>query len=309
MEYFLSIELNAGITFPILFLQIVSIPMAAAVAFLWSLVFGKSTQVHKEAVCSPAVSHLVVEDDIIGDKALFVIGDIHGCLDELKELVEKAREAAKGRELLFLFVGDLINKGPKNAETIKYVRDLRGLSVRGNNEEQLINGLHHGEVNLSKTHGWVADMDGEDIDFLINMPYTISVPSLSSIIVHGGIIPGRNLQAQNIKDMVHMRNIIQEDYFHGSGLRGDRHVKEGFAWASFWPGPEHVYFGHDARRGLQFHPLATGLDTGCVYGKELTGVFMNYSKKLISVKAHKVHKDTTSKKKNNYQCNKSGKTI
>jgi len=49
----------------------------------------------------------------------------------------------------------------------------------------------------------------------------------------------------------------------------------GEPWASQWQGAEHIFFGHDARRKLQLYPKATGLDTGCLYGFELTGVYMD----------------------------------
>jgi diadenosine tetraphosphatase ApaH/serine/threonine PP2A family protein phosphatase len=65
---------------------------------------------------------------------------------------------------------------------------------------------------------------------------------------------------------------------------GSRRPEDGVLWGSRWPGPERVIFGHHATAGLQRHPFALGLDTGCVYGKELTAYVLP-DEQLISVPA------------------------
>jgi hypothetical protein len=100
------------------------------------------------------------------------------------------------------------------------------------------------------------------------MPFTISLPSLNSIVVHAGLVPGWALQDHAVDDMTRVRNLHRQE--DGTLLAVEKGAL-GEAWASVWRGPNHVYFGHDAKRGLQMHPFATGLDTGCLYGEGFKG--------------------------------------
>jgi hypothetical protein len=130
------------------------------------------------------------------------------------------------------------------------------------------------------------------------------------VVVHAGLVPGLPLEDQRPFDMVMMRNLsVVSPAAPSSAGRGDHfapHASEepgSGAWAKHWPGTltlegeggrergAHVYFGHDAKRKLQLHPHATGLDTGCLYGGELTAAVLELGQppRLVHVPARRAH--------------------
>lgn len=262
--------------------------------------------------------HRVLSDQDLCGKRVFVYGDTHGCLNELRQLLRAANvldtpihEDAIDDPATFpplapdcvvISVGDVLNKGPLNLETLRFVRDMGILAVRGNHDERVQFEItkardaparqwqqqslpdQPAEQVLHGRYQYLRTGTDADLQFLELLPYTISLPLLNSIVVHAGLLPDTPLDEQKPTDMTLMRNIISMGDGKMQGVEG---ISKGVRWASLWTGPQHVYFGHDARRGLQQEAFATGLDTGCVYGKTLTGVFLTGDKRTVQVRAAK----------------------
>jgi hypothetical protein len=188
-----------------------------------------------------------------------IIGDVHGCLDELKRLLRKVDYRFSDR---LVMVGDLVAKGPDSQGVIHLLRDLSAQSVLGNHDDHLLRWRRGGEVK--KQHEKIAKtLKKADWKWLEDLPLLLQFPDINAVVVHGGLMPGVRLKKQKREHMLNLRSIDEEGW-------PSTRVSGGDPWASFWRGPEHVHFGHDALRGFQKWPHATGLDTGCVYGRELT---------------------------------------
>lgn len=201
----------------------------------------------------------------------YVIGDIHGCLDELAYLIE-GLPLESGDRLVFL--GDYVDRGPNSKGVLNYILnlqkrdDLEIICLKGNHEDMFLAYLglpgQHGDMFLynggfatlysygvspktSLDHA-MAQIAADHIEFLKNLKrYFVMEPF---IFVHAGIHPLKTLEKQTDTDLLWIRN---EFISHPHKL------------------PYTVVFGHTPRNTVLFDlPYKIGLDTGLVYGNKLT---------------------------------------
>ena len=188
-----------------------------------------------------------------------VIGDIHGCFDELEDMLAQVQFGPDDR---LISVGDLITKGPKNREVLDlFMSDPRFSAVMGNHDLALRRKWNGEKVKLKdsqKPTNKELKKDKERyLKFLNSLPFMIDLGT--HLVVHAGIRPGVALHSQTSEDLTELRSMGK-----------DRTARDGTPWYDVYDGEKVVLFGHwpaaEPRRGKQ----AIGLDTGCVYGNELT---------------------------------------
>ena len=217
-----------------------------------------------------------------GSGRTLVVGDVHGCAEELDDLLrESGFDAGDGDRLVF--VGDLVAKGPDSLGVVRRARELNARAVRGNHDQHCLRWWEAklaGEPlpELRPTHAAVAEVfEDDDWRWLAAHPLWLELPEHDALVVHAGLLHDLPLEDQDPYDLMNMRSILADG-------TGSRDYDEGAPWAERWPGPRLVIFGHDAIRGLQRFEHAVGLDTGCVYGGWLTGFWLP-ERDLVAVPA------------------------
>lgn len=184
------------------------------------------------------------------------VGDVHGCADELDELI---RLAAAERVVL---VGDLFRKGPDPRGVWALIQEHRCEAVLGNHDALLLR---------------EGPLDDDVRSWLESLPLFIEEPG--RVVVHAGIHPLEGV-AGTTRNMALVHRRFPEP--------------DGPFWYELYEGPETVIFGHDARRGLvrkerDGRPIAIGLDTGCVYGRALSG-WLGDEDRILSVQARRPYR-------------------
>jgi hypothetical protein len=223
-----------------------------------------------------------------------IIGDVHGCLNELDDLFDAAAITSNDR---ILFVGDVIGRGPNSVGVLNRILSMGAVSIQGNHERHLLQWVDdnqaHGEFARAAAARWsfAQFLEAHHFAMLRAMPLYLELPSHDAHVVHAGVLHGLDLAAQDPWVLTHIRSVDSSG--RPSSELGDQ------SWAATYPGPAHVVFGHSAQRGLQLHPHATGLDSGCVYGRRLTGLMLEAgepvptlaerSRAIVSVAARSIY--------------------
>jgi hypothetical protein len=198
-----------------------------------------------------------------------VIGDVHGCADELDELLDRVAFTRGDR---VVFVGDLVARGPDSLRVLHTVRRIGALAAMGNHEHRLASA--RAAMRLGTELPWLAsyheellrNLDADDWAFIEAMPLYVELEEHRLRVVHAGLVPGVPISEQRSEDLTKMRSVRAD----GTPSKDRGHT----LWGSLYRGPPHVAFGHNALDGLQLYADATGLDTACVYGGALTALVL-----------------------------------
>lgn len=183
------------------------------------------------------------------------VGDIQGCLEPLERLLE-AVEFEPGRDRL-VPVGDMVNKGPASDAVLDLLIRLDAEPVLGNHD---LFWMRRGRA------------PSRHLEWLRAQPVVRMFEDV--IAVHAGLHPSW--------DEARLGALTQADVEYAVTVRycdeaGNQPASDWpppgppyRPWDEFYRGRRRVVFGHWARRGLVVRPNCIGLDSGCVYGGELT---------------------------------------
>ncbi|MBN1614383.1 MAG: serine/threonine protein phosphatase [Deltaproteobacteria bacterium] len=198
---------------------------------------------------------------------IFAIGDIHGCLSRLDDLMLQID--IDGQQDTLVFIGDYIDRGPDSKGVVDYILEMkrtihRVICLLGNHEQMFLDYLSdrydkelylgNGGVATLASYGFSIDARGCDLAlpedhrhfFTGLLPY---YETESFLFAHAGLRPGIPPAEQDPEDLIWIRqDFIGSDYDFGKP----------------------VVFGHTPLYKPLIEPNKIGIDTGAVYGGKLT---------------------------------------
>jgi serine/threonine protein phosphatase 1 len=191
---------------------------------------------------------------------LLAIGDIHGCRQLLQQLLEKVQPTATDQ---LVFLGDYIDRGPESRQVIETLLQLREelprtVFLKGNHEQMLLGFLADDDQLGFLVNGGTRTLQSYRQGEHVRIPEThlqffdnlqTGFETEGFIFVHAGMRPGIPFHQQRETDLLWIRaDFLNSDYDWGKT----------------------VVFGHTPQTEAMMEPTRIGLDTGAVYGRQLT---------------------------------------
>ncbi|KGX92708.1 metallophosphatase [Pontibacillus halophilus JSM 076056 = DSM 19796] len=215
-----------------------------------------------------------------------IIGDVHGCYEEMMELFETLGYEMKngipvhpnGR--VPIFVGDLQDRGPNSVAVMRLVYQLvieqkKGYYVPGNhcnklyryflgNNVKLQHGLETTVAELQALDDATAKRVKEEFMTLYDeSPLYLIQPELNVVVAHAGIREDMiGSYHKKVRTFVLYGDITGEFHPNGMPVRRD--------WAQHYNGERWIVYGHTPVREPRFKHKTVNIDTGCVFGGKLT---------------------------------------
>lgn len=222
------------------------------------------------------------------DKRIIAIGDVHGCLEETKRLLDVVEYDGGGDRLIFL--GDLVDRGPESAACVKFVRNLGVECVLGNHDDKYAR--YHGHVRKNHNSGGtyripmkMSDnklaiyngMDIDDLDWLQRLPRFLHVEEINTVFMHAGVAVGQHPLHQRDDAYLYCRYVDAERKKMVT-LNKDFTQPEGSTfWTEHYMHPINIVFGHHVvsldEPEVTTNPAGAkmiGIDTGSCFGGRLT---------------------------------------
>jgi protein phosphatase len=235
-----------------------------------------------------------------------IIGDIHGCFDELQELLKRLSyeievqgepathfriQHPQGRKVIFL--GDLVDRGPASPSVLHLAMDMvssnKAFCVPGNHDVKLLRKLRGKDVRI--THGLAATLEQLEqeptefrekiISFFDNLVSHYVLDDGKLVVAHAGMkesMQGRGSRA--VRDFALYGETTGETDEYGMPIR--------YNWAAEYRGKAMVVYGHTTVPEPEWLNRTINIDTGCVFGGKLTA--LRYPElQLVSVPAARTY--------------------
>lgn len=217
--------------------------------------------------------------------SLFVIGDVHGCAEELRILLHKL---PLDKDSTLLFLGDYVDRGPDSKGVIDIVLDISQLykviTLKGNHEwlfEQYLKNpadpLSSSNFILNGGSATLASYSEDGVSYVIPEKHKAFLAGLSlshstdkHFFVHAGIPPGFDFDAKPDEKTAHHMLWIRSVFLDFPG-----------------PWPKVIVHGHTPVKEPEVLPHRINLDTGCVFGRTLTAMNMSTGE-IFAVKRNQV---------------------